>query len=308
MSVSYGLNPEQCEYLDIEKRGNLSVFRADFKSLSQLHLFLNSNPEVNTNIFYNQKSIKAPVEFAGEELPVAIEYCLGGYEKDFSMFVRLKKDLDRVTVRHVRSRKTIPSMVGFRPNVPAFVAGAPKTMYRMERVKEKKFITIYFNLAYSNNTTEEQVRNRGILTLNLIKILENNDYGVSLKVFETSMVGNEVFVTTIGISRPGQLLDVKKCYYPLCGREFLRRITSRIKESMPFKENWHMGYGSLLSDKETRLIMNIPRDGIMINSPDIMGIKGQDIYEDADNFLAKLNLDKSIVVPDYVKESKEEEN
>ncbi len=307
MDISYGLMPEECEHIRIEHRGNLNVFHADFKSLSQLHLFLSANPKVNTNIFYNQKSIKASVKFAGEVLPTAIDYCIGGYEKDFSMFVKLKKDIDRVNIRHVQSRKVRPSVVGSRPNVPAYVAGAPKSMYRMDRVKEKKFITIYFNLAYANNTTEAQIRNRGILTLNLVKILENNGYEVNLKVFETCMVENEVFAATIGVKRPGELMNIKKCYYPLCGKEFLRRVMCRIKESMPFKENWHMSYGQLLSDTHTRLIMDIPADGLVINSPSDMGIKGEDIYEDADRFLEKLNLSKEITVPSYVKEAKEGE-
>ncbi len=270
-------------------------------------MFLKSDPDVNKRVFYSQQSFKAPTEFAGEPLPVAIEYCIGGYEKDFEIFVQLKKNIDRVNIRHVQTRKVRPSVVGSRPNVPAYVAGAPKSMYRMDRVKEKKFVTIYINLAYANDTTEAQIRNRGILTLNLIKILENNDYGVELKVFEVSMVGSEVFAATIGIARPGEALNIKKCYYPLCSKEFLRRIMSRIKESVPFRENWNMGYGKLLPDNQSRIIMDIPEDAIMISSPDEMGIEGNDIYEDADRFLEKLNLDKKIIVPNYVRESKEEE-
>jgi hypothetical protein len=76
---------------------------------------------------------------------------------------------------------------------------------------------------------------------------------------------------------------------------------------MPFKENWHMSYGQLLSDKHSRIIMDIPEDAIVINSPAEMGILGENIYEDADRFLEKLKLNKEIVVPSYVKESKEEE-
>lgn len=306
MEISYGLTPADCPYLEVEKRNYISIYKIDFKSLSQLHLFLTSNPTVNTNIFYSQKSVDSSAQFAGEPLDVAIDYCVGGYEKDFSMFVKLKRDIDKVNVRHVPSRKVRPSVVGSRPNVPAYVAGAPKSMYRMDRVREKKFVTVYMNLAYTGNTTEAQIRNRGILTLNLIKLLENNDYGVNLKVFETCTVGNEIFAASIGLKKPGELLNAKKCYYPLCGKEFLRRILSRVKESMPFKERWHLSYGQLLSDSQTRNIMNIPKDAIVINSPDEMGIRGDNIYEDADTFWKMLNLSEEIVVPNYVKESKEE--
>lgn len=305
MDISKGLTPDTCPHLQLDRMERLFIYKMNFSSLSQLHLFLKSDPPLNRNVFYSQKSKDAPSRFAGEPLDVAIDYCVGGYEKDFEVFVKLIKDIDKVNTRFVRGRKMRPSVVGSRPNVPAYVAGAPKSMYRMDRAKEKKFITIYMNLAYTGNTTEAQIRNRGILTLNLIKVLENNDYGVNLKVFEACTVGNDIFAASIGLKKPGELLNAKKCYYPLCGKEFLRRVLSRVKESMPFKEKWHMSYGLLLNEDQTRTIMNIPEDAIIIKAPDEMGIRGIDIYEDADNFWKKLHLSDEIVVPNYVKESKE---
>jgi hypothetical protein len=48
-------------------------------------------------------------------------------------------------------------------------------------------------------------------------------------------------------------------------------------------------------------------NAILIDAPDKMGIKGEDIYEDADAFLEKINLDKEIAVPHYAKMNEEEE-
>lgn len=307
MEITHGLSPKDCPYLKINKLQRMIIYKIDFPSLSHLHLFLSSNPIINKETFYSQKSKEAPSRFAGAPLDVAIDYCIGGYDKDFSLFIKLKKDIDKVNVRHIQTRKSRPSVVGSRPNVPAYVAGVPKSMYRMDRAKEKKFISIYMNLAYTGNTTEEQIRNRGILTLNLIRLLENNDYEIDLRVFESCTVGNEIFAASVGLKKPGELLNVKKCYYPLCAKEFLRRVLSRLKESMPFREKWHMSYGMLLDNERTRTIMGIPDNAIVINAPDEMGIRGIDIYEDADAFWTKLNLSKEIVVPDYVKESKEKE-
>lgn len=306
--ISYGVSPKDCPYLTLEKEGEKYIYRATFSSLNQLHLFLSARPTLNTFTFYTQKSETFSESFAGEPLEVAIDYCLGGYEKDFSMFIKLKKDIDRVNLRHVPSRRARPSVVGSRPNVPAFVAGAPLSMYRMDRVKEKKLITVYINLAYTHNTTEAQIRNRGILALNLIKLLENNDYIVNLKVFEICAVHNEIFAASIGLKKPGELLDVKKCYYPLCGKEFLRRVLSRLKESMPFHEKWHMTYGQLVTEQLARKIMGIPEDAILINDPDSMQIHGENIYADADAFLQTLKLDGKITIPNYTQESKEDKN
>ena len=69
-----------------------------------------------------------------------------------------------------------------------------------------------------------------------------------------------------------------------------------------------MSYGQVLSSQQTRIIMDIPEDDILINAPDEMGIKGENIYEDADAFIAKINLGKEIEVPKYVELVKEEES
>ncbi|MBO5424303.1 MAG: hypothetical protein J6A25_02190, partial [Lachnospiraceae bacterium] len=68
-----------------------------------------------------------------------------------------------------------------------------------------------------------------------------------------------------------------------------------------------MSYGQVLSEKQTRIIMDIPEDDILINAPDEMGIKGENIYEDADAFLEKINLSKEIAIPKYMELVKEEE-
>ena len=300
MEAGYGIDVNECPFLTIEQRGNLTIYKADFKNLSTLEMFLSSNPAVNTNVFFSQKSIDGAEQFAGAPLDKAIQYCIGGYDKDFEMFARLKSDIEKVNIKFENSRQTRRAVVGSRPNVPAFIAGSPKAMYKLDRAREKKFITIYMNLAYANNTTGEQIRNRGILILNLVKLLEAHDYGVNLKVFEACHVGNEAFCASIGLKQPGELLSVKKCYYPLCGKEFVRRVMTRLKESVPFKENWHMSYGQVMNEKQTRVIMGIPEDAILINSPGEMGITGENVYADADAFFCKINLDKEIVVPEYL--------
>ena len=68
---------------------------------------------------------------------------------------------------------------------------------------------------------------------------------------------------------------------------------------MPFEGNWHFSYGTVLNTIQTRIVMNIPEDAILINSPDEMGIQGDDIYKDADAFFEILGLKKHIAIPRY---------
>lgn len=290
--------PEEKKPL-VETRGKFVIYRMNFDSLHELEHYLLGNPKVNTKIFKSLKSEYLSEDFAGEKLEKAINYCHGGYRKEFDRFLLLKKKLDSVYVKKSHGRRTVSSFVGSRPNVAAYVAGVPKNMYRIERVKEKKFIDIYMNLAYSGETTDEQILNRGILTLNLISIFEASGLGVNLFVFEASHLYDEVFITEIKLKKYGEITNVGKCYYPLCGKEFIRRVLARVKESMPFKEKWNIGYGASLPESIIRDILHINSNAFLISTPEEMGIKGYDIFEDADAFLEKLNLTDRVSVPRY---------
>ena len=252
-------------YLEADKR--YKVFRIKFNSLTELELYLSQDPKVNTMVFSSQKSIFMPESFAGAPLSQAIRYCHGGYQKDFEIFLEMKKQLEKANVKASHYRRSVPAVVGSRPNVPNFIAGTPKTMYRLDRAKTKKFVDVYINLAYSGETTEEQIRNRGILVLNMISLFEQNDIAVNLYAFEASCLYGEIFIADIRLKKPGEFINIGKCYYPLCGKEFLRRVLVRVKESMPFTERWGMGYGGVLPEDLVRLCMGIDGDSILIRSP-----------------------------------------
>lgn len=276
------------------------VYRIDFHSLTELETYLLGDPKVNAAVFPSQKSEYMPESFAGAPLAQAIRYCHGGYDTGFDKFLQLKKDLERANVKAQNFRRSVPSVVGSRPHVPNFLAGTPKTMFRLDRAKEKKFIDLYVNLAYSGETTEGQILSRGILVLNMINLFEQNGIAVNLVAFEASQVQDEIFIAEVRIKRPGESLNAGKCYYPLCGKEFIRRVLSRVKESMPFHQKWGLGYGGVLSEDLVRRCMGITEDVLLVRSPIEIGLKGKNIYEDADLFFNDLNLSDEIKVPRYL--------
>ncbi|MBO4280275.1 MAG: hypothetical protein J5872_00315 [Lachnospiraceae bacterium] len=289
-------------FLTVSKVGRISLFSFFFESMGAVEMYLRGNPEVNAKSFPIMMSVRADLNFAGPPLEEAISYCTGGYVEGLEEFMRLSNRLETVNRQSVRQHGSEPAFVGNRPNVPAYIAGAPKTMYRLSRVVEKKVIRIYMNLAYSRNTTEEQIKTRGILALNLVRILERNNYIVDFRVFEASNEYNEYFLCEIMLKKPGQKLDPAKCYYPMCGRSFLRRVISRIKESTPFVGNWGMTYGKVADENVIKKILRIDENAIYIGTPQSMGIVGKDIRQDADAFLKRLKLSDRIRVPQYTEE------
>ena len=291
------------KYLYIEKIDSDTIFRMTFRNIGQVQLFLSSDPVRNDRIFTEYKSITAETEFAGPELSQAISYCIGGYEENYDYFLKFAHQLEKINMQYTKVNRPEKSFVGHRPNVPAYIAGAPKTMYRAKRAVEKKVVNVFMNVTYPASTIETQIQHRGIIALNLIQILEMNNYIVNFRLFEISKVKREMFICEVGLKNPGEKMDPRKCYYPMCGKSFVRRVLARIKESMPFNERWGFSYGSVLVESKVRQYMNVGENDIYIGSPDDMNIKGENIFDDTDAVLEKLGLKGKIFVPDYKREA-----
>lgn len=294
-----GVTPETCRFLQIKKRGNAVIYHMQFQSVGEVQFFLRDDPPRNRQVFAEFKSETADTEFAGPKLPQAIEYCIGGYMEQYDQFLAFSKQLETVNTRFTNGYQVEHSFVGQRPNVPAYVAGAPKTMYRTKRAVEKKCINLFMNVTYASSVTPEQIQYRGIIVLNLISILEQNGYIVNFRLFAISHVRNEIFLCEVTLKKPGDKLDSRMCYYPMCGKGFVRRIMARIKESMPFKANWGIGYGNVLPEEQAREYLQLKEGDLYIGSPDEMNIKGKNIYVDADAVIDKLGIRQHIVLPSY---------
>ena len=294
-----GVFPDNCKYMQIQKQGKLTIFGMYFDSVSDVERFLSSNPTVNDNIFISQHSIDATEEFAGPPIEEAIKYCIIGYNEHFDRFMSMYSRLQSMNSILVVERSVESAFVGHRPNVPAYIADAPKCMYRNKKYVQKKVINVCMQATYESSTGEKEILHRGILVLNLLKVLEMNGYIVQFRLFEASALYNEVFTCEIVLKKQGDKVDPRKMFYPLCGKGFVRRVLVRIKESMPFQGNWYMGYGSVLKEKDTRRLLNMQPDDIYIDTPRACGIRGKNIYEDADAFLRKLGLENKIHFPNY---------
>ena len=277
----------------------MGVYNISFRSMGDLYLFLKCEPAVNKDVFYHLSSIEGSADFAGEPYEKAVRYCIDGYDGDYKTVMKMKKELEKYIPIQSAIRHRENSFAGSHPNVPAFIAGSPKAMYRLERSKEKKFCTVWFNLAYPSSTTKNAVINRGAVTLSLIDLLESRGFIVNFKVFMSVYCRDEIFLFEIVLKNPQERLSIKKCCYPICAREFTRRIIMRIMESVPFRSGeWYPNYGLPLSDEQSRALFGLESDDMLISSPYEMGISGDDIISDGKNMLKKLGIDRNIFLPE----------
>ena len=317
--ASTTLSENDLRNLRIEQFGPHKVYNLCFPSVGRLRAFFDA-PEVAEVPMAMRIAGNNAASAGGGNLDASFRP-EGNPEDGRGEFLAMARCLEMINRRNVAFNAARPAFVGSRPNVPAYIAGAPKNMYRMARPKEKKVVQVFLNLAYTGKTSEAQVRNRGILALNLVRVLEMNDFIVEFRAFEASMEQQTIYLCGVMLKKPGERLNPGNCYYPLCGQSFLRRAATKLKSSLPMEtqdekqrgrvtggelqellflnKHWKIPVERKLTERAAATQRQAKRTQIFIGTPQSLGITGKNIFRDADSFLRNLNLDKMIAVPNY---------
>lgn len=276
-----------------------SVIHTSFTGLEDLLSHIARAP-INTKAFSKDLwSESSDTSFAGtRSLKEAIDLCRGGYHEQYTQFLDMQQELRGYLPTVAFRRGMVSDVYGFMPNVGAYLQGSPKSMYRLTPQAEKKFIKVYFNCVYPGFTNPNEIRNRGVLTLVLIELLEQLGYSVDLIFFSYIMArryGQALF-TTVKLKHTGENIDPMSCYFPMAHPSYLRRILFRLIEVTPgIDSTWANNYGIAPTTEGTAdfLGIDVGRD-LLIGVPGDMGIAGKGLLADADAFL------KAIHIQDYV--------
>ena len=291
--------------LSIEEKNGKTIYNVKFDNLADLYYYLKSDPMVNSAIFDEQASLKEGSDFAGDSLKKSVEYIVGGYNRGFNNFLIASERMQAATIDVSDNRSLRRGLYGGIPLAPLVAAEVPECMLKYDRNKEGAVRNMYFSLSYPHYVEQDEIFNRGLATLYIVDALEKKGDIVNFVARETAICADEVVNIEVVLKKPtDMMLDIKKCYFPLVGREFLRRLLFRVKESLPFKENWSWGYGRTLEEEPLRRFFNLKDSDYVISTPNEIGISGGDIYRDTARLIENLNLEDEFDVPKIKKLSR----
>ena len=283
--------------LTIENKENYKIYNVFFSDLSDLYYYLKSNPKINRNVFKKMESIDNDYEFAGDSLEKSIEYIVNGYPHDFKNFLDVCERMQTSTLDTTDNRELRRGLYGGIPLAPLVAAEVPDCMLRYDRNKDNVVRNMYFSLAYPCYNTQSEIFNRGLGTLYIVDALEKKGDVVNFIARETSKEYNEIVNIEIVLKKPTDImLDIKKCYFPMTGREFLRRLLFRVLETLPVENGWNCGYGRQLEENELRKMFNLKDTDYVISTPNEIGIGGNDVYTDTARLIENLNLNEEFDV------------
>ncbi len=294
---------------DVVIENGKTIYNLRFANLTDLHDYLAQNPRVNRRVFERQASLNPDFNFYGESLDKSIEYCISGYRDGFENFLVANDKLKETTKELSDNRVLTRTMYGGMPLSALVAAGVPDCMLRYDRDTKSTVRNIYFNLAYPAYTSTSRIINRGLATLYIIQALEAKGEMINFKAFELSECSDEIVNIEINLKKPGDLfLDIEKCYFPIKGKEFLRRVLFRVLESSTVTDSyWGEGYGSPVNEDGIRDFFKISSKDLVISYPSEMGIDGDNIYDDTITLIERLGLQSEFNIP-KIKELKYRES
>ena len=296
---------------EITKKDNKTIYSIHFDNLNDVYSYIKSNPPINSKVFEDPVSLGVPNDFHGESLEKAIEYLFGGYnEEELENFLSLNASFsESINMETSGKSRIVRSLYAGMPLASLVAMGVPDCRIQYVDDTDSTVRNIYFNLGYLGRTEEEQVINRGLAILYIVQAIEEKGDLVNFKAFSLSTVGDEIVNIEIDIKKPGDLfLDVAKCYFPIVGKEFLRRILFRIMESLPVKElDWGQGYGEPPTAAFIRQFYGVSEKDIVIAEPSELGIAGFSIYDDTISMIEKLGIEDEFDIP-KIKEIKMNRN
>ena len=235
--------------------------------------------------------------YGNKRCEVAFDRAFWKPQKSQVEFERLNTwDYEEIIVDEEQIREENLSVVGFYPNVPAYIQGYPLNMYNIKRTNIRtiqKTINLYINLAIDSRFSAEEYRNRGIAFIGLLRYFENNGIAVSVHVVDCSFVENEILVIAIDIPELQNKQD-DWLVHLVTDISFERYVMVGYKANL-LKENrisaeFRSGFGSQISDTHLRNGLHLNYNDILINDISSLSIEGKNVVDDCRSVLQYLGL------------------
>ena len=184
---------------------------------------------------------------------------------------QLKKAISRGAGASEKKKRTM-GIVGGAPNVPAFLAGNPACMYRVDRVKSRGAYNVFVDTGVSCGVKKSQVADAGVEIL--IRVLRlANSYPVNLYVGDFGRWGSKIYGYAVKIIDAGRAFNTARVSYALTETGFLRVFgLSVIERSGQFwGANASAGYGCPLTPYERKkAVETVFKNAICISALEVI--------------------------------------
>ena len=209
-------------------------------------------------------------------------------------------------------------VVGFYPNVPAYIQGFPLNMYNNKRrniVNIDRVIDIYVNLAIDSRHSINQYFNRGIAIYSFIDYLVNQGIKINLKLLDGTFIDGESLIIkydSIILKKIDEEKETNKkeiteqnnnlnyLYNVLTDISYYRVLLINRKATL-LKDNkisskWKDGFGFCIKNGILRQMLEIDDDTIIIGNVREHNVDGNDKNKDFIHLMNSIKIYNDIEI------------
>ena len=207
--------------MNIEKTkiNGKNLIIVNFNSLNEIVEYIK-----NTESYFPPREIDYS-RFSVHSLEEALDLCNKKSLSNIDEILKIKHNLDDILPYNKSRKKVIYGVYGHKVNLSRALVSNPYCMERYEESEKKKYIKVYYDLAVSRDDTIEVIRNKGLLTLSILKLLDSYNYKTDLSLFSSIMLDENNYVY---IKYNFNKNNYDTLYYPMCHPGFNRLILIEI--------------------------------------------------------------------------------
>lgn len=263
--------------------GNTPVMLREFSGLKDLTTFLETIPPD-----------EGWPNHASDDYPFSFKWCgAHNYSEAKASLAKgsnvaeIKKAITRgAGVTEKRKRRL--DVIGGCPNVPAYLAGSPACMYRIDRVKSRGAYNVFVDVGVHSGITKTQVCEAGIEIL--IRVLRlASQYPVNLYVGDFGMHDKKIYGHAVKIMDAGRAYNTARVSYALTEAGFLRVFGLGVIERSGkyWSASASSGYGRpLWTGERKKAIEAVFRNAISLSTSEAIQ-DGDEAFKAIDEILNK---------------------
>lgn len=161
-------------------------------------------------------------------------------------------------------RQVFSTVVGFAPNVPAYLAGTPNSMINVRQVRvRQRVLNFMYNTSVSWTVSAESIVKAAANVVSAIMIIEAG--GVRVNVWAGEALKNDKSPDCLWLCKikdSNQRMDTLKMAYPIAHPSMLRRHWFRLLETTEnVPKSYVDGYGTIINE-EARTMETLKKAGV----------------------------------------------
>lgn len=179
----------------------------------------------------------------------ALDAYMGGWAEGAQKAEELA---ERVIPRPIGRRTTlVKDVTGMFPDVGAYLAGAPNSMYTVTKraAKGRPYVHLYLPIGYLGGCDADTAFNRGCAMVAVVDALETAGCRVRVTLMRKTSLGSTDLCCRFEVKDYGDRLDIDQMIFTAAHPAFYRRIIFRLQELSEHRKVRTSGKGGTIDPK-----------------------------------------------------------